>query len=72
MSMAHCSNDISSFWLLKDSSKKPEDDSKKPDQPKPVESEPVESDIPKPDETIKPVTSCAINDTLFEVIGFVI
>lgn len=57
-----------------DGSKKPEDDSKKPDQPKPVESalvesEPVESDIPKPDETI---TSCAINDTLFEVIGFVI
>ena len=51
---------------------KPEDDSKKPDQPKPVESEPVESDIPKPDETIKPVTSCAINDTLSEVIGFVI
>ena len=55
-----------------DGSKKPEDGSKKPDQPKPVESEPVESDIPKPDETIKPVTSCAINDTLFEVIGFVI
>lgn len=61
-----------------DDSKKPEDDSKKPDQPKPVEpapveSEPVESDIPKPDETIKPVTSCALIDTtLIEVIGFVI